>query len=61
MQELEDTHDLFTKEIKPLKSAHCLRASLYIAENNMSLTAHLRSFQCHNVEDWTVGRKQRVE
>lgn len=49
------TYHLLAKELKSLKCAHRLSASLHVLKHNMGLSTHFACFHSHNVEDRAVG------
>lgn len=55
------TYHFLAKKVKPLKSSHCLRASLDILEHNMGLTTHILGFHGNHIQNRPICREEGVE
>lgn len=55
------TYHLLPKELEPLTRAHCLIGALYVAKEDVRLSAHFARFHGGDIEDRAVGGEEGIE
>ena len=56
-----DTYHLLPKELESLTLLHGLRGSLYVLEQHVSLSSHLRRLDSIDVYHWAVRGEEHVQ